>query len=46
VVGNRREFVVVDPPQRLVFNGRAIKDDAGRWQVENHNTPTFEETDA
>src|SRR5882762_5412031 len=29
------EFVEVDPPRRLVFIGRAIKDDAGRWQVEN-----------
>jgi uncharacterized protein YndB with AHSA1/START domain len=39
------EYVEVDPPRRLVFIGRAIKDEAGRWQVENHNTLTFEEKD-
>lgn len=39
------EFVEVDPPRRLVFIARGVPDEAGRWQVENHNTLTFEETD-
>ncbi|HEX2593185.1 MAG TPA: SRPBCC domain-containing protein [Rhizomicrobium sp.] len=38
-------FVEVDPPKRLVYIARGVPDEVGRWQVENHNTVTFEETD-
>jgi uncharacterized protein YndB with AHSA1/START domain len=38
------EFVEVDPPRRLVYIARGVPDEAGRWQVENHNTVTFEES--
>jgi uncharacterized protein YndB with AHSA1/START domain len=39
------EYVEVDPPKRLVYIARGVPDEAGRWQVENYNTVTFEEAD-
>ncbi|MBS0471808.1 MAG: SRPBCC domain-containing protein [Proteobacteria bacterium] len=37
------EFLVIEPPSKLVFLSKAFKNADGDWQFVNRNTVTFEE---